>query len=116
MNLDRRDHWERVYRTNDTKGVSWHQPTAGTSLDLIVSGWPDRATRILDVGGGASLLVDGLLDEGYGDIGVLDIAASALAVSKRRLGARAACVEWYVEDVRQFVSPHAWDVWHDRAV
>ena len=70
---------------------------------------------MLDVGGGASPLVEALLDLGYRP-GVLDLAEAALARSRARLGPRSAQVEWFHADVTQWDPPHEWDLWHDRAV
>ncbi len=109
-------HWERVYGSKSPEEVSWYQRRPTVSLDLIQATGVPQAARILDVGGGASTLADHLLDAGYGRLGVLDVAEAALAQARRRLGARADAVEWFVSDVTTFVSPHPWDVWHDRAV
>jgi len=112
-----RDHWEKVYRTRSATEVSWYQAEAALSLGLIrrVADHPD--TPILDVGGGASTLVDGLLDAGYRRLTVLDIAPTALAVARQRLGDRASLVEWITADVLAY---HFLEgrlaVWHDRAV
>ena len=115
--MSRRDHWERVYRTKGAADVSWYQPEATVSLDLIRRVAPEHDAPIIDVGGGASTLVDGLLDAGYERVTVLDLAASALAVSQRRLGARAGLVTWLDADVLSAALPNAtYSVWHDRAV
>ena len=111
---DKQGHWERVYAARKPDEVSWYQPVPSRSLELIRSLAPAPA-RVLDVGGGASTLVDHLLAGGY-DVGVLDIAGGALEESRARLGERAADVEWFVGDVTSFATPHPWDVWHDRAV
>ncbi|MEO7476946.1 MAG: class I SAM-dependent methyltransferase [Gemmatimonadales bacterium] len=111
------EHWERIYRTTDPTRVSWYQPEARLSLDLIRRVAPDLDAPIIDVGGGASLLVDGLLDAGYHSVTVLDIAPSALAVARQRLGERADRVVWMegsILDARLRASAYA--VWHDRAV
>jgi 2-polyprenyl-3-methyl-5-hydroxy-6-metoxy-1,4-benzoquinol methylase len=114
--VDRRQHWEGVYRNKATDEVSWFQPHAASSLRLI-EGCADRDAHIIDVGGGASVLVDGLLDAGYRHLTVLDLAESALAVCRTRLGARAQSVEWIAGDITQVELPAArYDVWHDRAV
>lgn len=112
-----RDHWEQVYRSRSSTEVSWYQAEAALSLELIrrVAGSPD--TSILDVGGGASTLVDGLLDAGYRRVSVLDIAPTALAVARQRLGDRASLVEWITADVLTHSFPAGrFRVWHDRAV
>lgn len=112
-----RAHWEGLYETRAPDEVSWYQASPALSIRLIqaVTGG-DLSQRILDVGGGASLLIDHLLELGYRSAGVLDIAAGALKEVRDRLGALAESVEWFEADVTGFDSPHKWDVWHDRAV
>lgn len=113
---DRHRHWEGVYRTKATDEVSWFQPHAVSSLRLI-EGCADPSAQIIDVGGGASVLVDDLLDAGYRNLTVLDLAESALAVSRARLGERAEPVQWLAADITRAALPDAhYDVWHDRAV
>lgn len=110
------DHWETVYRTRAPEELSWYQPQAKVSLELIRRAAPDPAVAIIDVGGGASRLVDGLLDAGYRNITVLDLAADALAQARIRLGDRGAAVRWIVADILAAELPEAgYDVWHDRA-
>jgi SAM-dependent methyltransferase len=110
-------HWETVYNTKPTDQVSWYQPHAETSLRLIEQLCPDRSSHIIDVGAGASMLVDDLLAAGYQRLTVLDIAESALAVTRRRLGPQSEKVDWRVGDVTTVPLPEAeFDVWHDRAV
>jgi SAM-dependent methyltransferase len=82
---------------------------------MIEAAGLEPGASILDVGGGATHLVDHLLDAGYRHVGVLDIAPEALALARDRLGDRAAAVEWFASDVLVFESPHPWDLWHDRA-
>jgi len=111
------DHWERIYRTKDPTQVSWYQPEARLSLDLIRRVAPDLAVPIIDVGGGASTLVDGLVDAGYRRVTVLDLAPSALAIARQRLGDRAERVVWIAGSVLDArLSASAYAVWHDRAV
>jgi len=116
MTTDEQCHWTDVHQTTKANAVSWYQAEPRLSLDLIKKAMPDRAAAILDVGGGASVLVDRLLDAGYGDISVLDIAAPALSQAKARLGDRAVLVDWYVADVTKFAPTRQYDLWHDRAV
>lgn len=112
-----RDHWERVYGTKKSTEVSWYQPTPDLSLRLLRSVLPDRSAPIIDVGGGASTLVDGLLAEGYTRITVLDVSASALKQAVARLGTSAAGVTWREANVLDCsFPPAAYAVWHDRAV
>ena len=111
-------HWEHVYATSSPDAVSWYQPHAALSLELIRRIGAGPATRVIDVGGGASTLVDDLLAHGAGDVTVLDISAAALEVARQRLGAAAARrVHWIAGDItRVQLEPAAYDIWHDRAV
>jgi len=112
-----REHWDRIYREKSASDVSWYQPEATVSLDLIRRVAPDQDTPIIDVGGGASTLVDGLLDAGYRNVTVLDIAGAALSVAQQRLGAEVAHVTWLESDVLTAPLARAgYAVWHDRAV
>lgn len=115
--MQSKDHWERVYTTKATSGVSWFQEHARQSIQLIGQVGLARDVGIIDVGGGASTLVDDLLDEGYVEVTVLDLSEAALAASRSRLGQRADNVSWLVGDITRMELPrHAYDVWHDRAV
>jgi 2-polyprenyl-3-methyl-5-hydroxy-6-metoxy-1,4-benzoquinol methylase len=113
----RRAHWEQVYATKAVDAVSWYEPQAAQSLALIRGVAPSPSAAVIDVGGGASVLVDRLLDAGYANPTVLDLAAGALEASRRRLGERATQVNWLHGDVLEVqLAPAAYDVWHDRAV
>ena len=114
--MQTREHWDEVYRTKASTAVSWYQPSPEPSLralDQFVSG---KSDSLVDVGGGASSLVDELLDRGWTDATVLDVAASGLKVSQQRLGERAKRVNWVVSDITSWHPPRTYDVWHDRAV
>lgn len=111
-----RSHWEDVYTSKAETAVSWYQPHSVRSLELIASAAPGRDAAIVDIGGGASTLVDDLLAAGYTDLTVLDVAEAALAKSRARLGDKSARVTWMVADITQWKPPRAYDVWHDRAV
>jgi 2-polyprenyl-3-methyl-5-hydroxy-6-metoxy-1,4-benzoquinol methylase len=115
--MERKAHWEEVYRTTAPTGVSWFQEHPGVSLELIQRTGVDKAAQIIDIGGGASTLVDALIDSGFSHISVLDISAAALAVAQQRLAAAGADVTWLEADITQATLPaHCYDVWHDRAV
>jgi SAM-dependent methyltransferase len=110
-------HWEEVYSAKAETEVSWFQEHSVVSLGLIRRTGVDLAGAVIDLGGGASRLVDDLLAEGYSDLTVLDISAVALGVARRRLGALASSVTWIEADATTVVLPHQrFDVWHDRAV
>ncbi len=114
--MDRKQHWEQLYAHTSPLEVSWYQADPGSSLELIRESGVGQDGRIIDVGGGASLLVDRLAQAGFRTLAVLDISGCALEQARQRLGARAAQIEWFETDVTQFRPPHVYDVWHDRAV
>jgi 2-polyprenyl-3-methyl-5-hydroxy-6-metoxy-1,4-benzoquinol methylase len=96
--------------------VGWYQESPNTSLGLIEATGIDPDARILDVGGGASTLVDGLLDRGFENASVLDLSKSAIGHARSRLGARSDQVTWITEDVTTFRPARPFVLWHDRAV
>jgi SAM-dependent methyltransferase len=114
--FDRKAHWENVYGDKSPLEVSWYQKEPTLSLSLIRNTGLAHDAPVIDVGGGASILVDCLCDEGYEHVGVLDISGKALAHARHRLGEKAKTVEWYEEDVTLFRPPHRFALWHDRAV
>ena len=116
MTIDRKTHWDSVYSAMDETGVSWYQSAPRLSLDLIRSVAPAKGGRVIDVGGGASLLVDSLLDLPFEQIAVLDVSETALSKAKARLGERAASVDWIAADITEGPALARFDVWHDRAV
>ncbi|PMR68464.1 class I SAM-dependent methyltransferase [Halomonas heilongjiangensis] len=110
-------HWERLYATKPSHRLGWYEPSLQTSLALIRRTGVTRAAPIIDVGGGASTLVDDLLEAGFEDLTVLDIAAAALAQARARLGERAGRVRWIEGDVTDVILPDDhYAIWHDRAV
>ena len=115
--MSRREHWEQVYRSRPPDRLGWYKPRLQTSLDWIIELSLDANAPIIDVGGGASTLVDDLLDRGYSAITVLDLAAPALDLIKARLGEKGATVNWLCGDVTEIDLPdNAFELWHDRAV
>ena len=115
MEINRKEHWETVYKTKKPNEVSWTQENPVTSLDFIQRTNLDKSAKIIDIGGGDSKLVDFLLKEGYQNISVLDISEKALERAKIRLGEKANKVNWIVSDVTEFKPETAYDIWHDRA-
>ena len=109
-------HWDGVYGSRAFDQVSWYQPVPERSLHLIEKALTSRDAGVIDVGGGASTLVDHLLDTGFNDVTVLDISERALQQARRRLGARADAVNWVVADVMTFLPDRKFALWHDRAV
>jgi len=113
---ERKTHWEQVYSTRKPHEVGWYQAYPDVSLKLIATTGVGKDAAIIDVGGGASCLVDELLAEGYRDLSVLDISAAALVAVKSRLGDKAGRVKWLEADITCFVPPCQYEIWHDRAV
>ena len=110
-------HWEDVYQTKRPDEVSWFLETTKLSLDLIHDAGLRPSDAVIDVGGGASRLVDALLDEGFEDLSVLDLSGAALEAAQERLGARAERVNWIEADITQVeLAPERYQLWHDRAV
>lgn len=115
--MSKKTHWEHIYETKAPTQVSWYQEHARCSLQFIQNTGISKTDHIIDIGGGASTLVDDLLAAGYRHISVLDISAAALQLARQRLGSRAADVNWVEADMTQANLPsQAYDVWHDRAV
>jgi SAM-dependent methyltransferase len=111
----RQAHWENVYTTKGENEVSWFQQSPAPSLELIVQAGAVSNSAIIDIGGGASRLVDHLVDQGFADVTVLDLSSAALETAKARLGARADRVHWLVADATIWEPVKRYDIWHDRA-
>jgi 2-polyprenyl-3-methyl-5-hydroxy-6-metoxy-1,4-benzoquinol methylase len=116
MNTTRSDHWERVYSNKEATELSWYQLRSEISLRLIAQTGVQSDDPILDAGGGASTLVDNLHEQGFRDITVLDISATALERAKARMGDSASTVHWVTADVTAFSPTRQYALWHDRAV
>ena len=115
--MDFKAHWERVYTKKPATDVSWFQEHAYISQRLIAETGAPKSASIIDVGGGASTLIDDLLADGYQALTVLDLSSAALAAAKARLGLLAERVRWIEADITAADLPHhSYDIWHDRAV
>jgi len=109
-------HWDSVYTSKQPEGVSWFQPHLDLSLQLLERAGLSRSTRVIDIGAGASTLVDDLLARDVQAVTALDISAAALQVARDRLRERADAVRWIVSDVTKLsLPPSSIDIWHDRA-
>jgi len=115
MTEDYKDHWEKVYKTKTPNEVSWTQLHPKTSIELIKSFNLPKTCSIIDIGGGDSLLVDFLLEDGFQNITVLDISNEAISRAKKRLGEKANKVSWIVSNITEFEPEKTYDIWHDRA-
>ena len=115
--MGRKEHWEGVYSSKPSDRLGWYKPRLQTSLEWITTLGLDPVAPIIDVGGGASTLIDHLLDDGYTSITVLDIAEPALDLLRKRLGDKGAAVNWLCGDITMIDLPeNAFELWHDRAV
>ena len=116
MMFDRKKHWQHIYNEKTPLDVSWYQEEPALSLELIHRTGVLKEEPIIDVGGGASVLVDYLCKEGFTNLAVLDISGNALFSAKNRLGDSAGRIAWYEADITEFIPPHQFSLWHDRAV
>ena len=116
MRYNAKEHWESIYQTKEPNEVSWYQEKPETSLNLISETGIEKNAKIIDVGAGASELVDNLLALGFRNITALDVSSNALNESKKRLGDRANNVKWIVSDLMEFETNDRYGLWHDRAV
>ncbi len=115
--MDLREHWEKLYLTNPPEKLGWYKPHLETSLKWIRELNLGECANIIDIGGGASTLVDDLLKNGYRSITVVDLSKKALKLAKERLGEKAESVVWLNEDITSFsLAASHYDLWHDRAV
>lgn len=115
MDSTLKKHWENVYQNKTPEQVSWTQKFPKTSLDLIAQFDVDLSSKIIDVGGGDSHLVDFLIDEGYENISVLDISSKAIERAKDRLADKEQNIHWIISNILDFMPKTKYDVWHDRA-
>ncbi len=112
---ERQAHWEKVYTTKSEREVSWFQEAPAPTLELLALIAATSRSAVIDVGGGASRLVDHLVSQGFEDVTVLDVSPAALAAARARLGGGADRVQWIAADVTTWAPSRAYDVWHDRA-
>jgi SAM-dependent methyltransferase len=115
LNESRQAHWEGVYTHKSESEVSWFQENPALSIEMIKQVGATAASAIVDIGGGASRLVDNLIDRDFEEVPVLDLSETALEEAKARLGIRAKQVQWIVADATVWEPIKAYDIWHDRA-
>ncbi|WP_298352208.1 class I SAM-dependent methyltransferase [Rhodoblastus sp.] len=113
--FDRRGHWQGVYSAKAETELSWFQATPAPSLDLLRLAGAGKESALIDIGGGASVLVDYLLAEGFCDLTVLDLSQTALDRTRARLGEAGVRVALIAGDATEWTPPRTYDVWHDRA-
>jgi SAM-dependent methyltransferase len=116
MSETKADYWQNIYQSKSPGAVSWFRPHLDVSLELLNLAGLNEKSRVIDIGAGASTLVDDLLDRGVRDVAAFDLSRASLEIAKRRLGARAQQVRWIVGDaVRYSFERDGFDIWHDRA-
>jgi SAM-dependent methyltransferase len=109
------EHWNGVYGARSEDELTWFEATPALSLELVRANL-QPGEPFIDIGAGASRLVDVLLEEGFGPLTVLDLSGAALAVSRQRLGARGDDVAWIEADITTWEPDRPYAIWHDRAV
>ena len=114
--MELRAHWDGIYRSKGHRHVSWYRPHLDTSLALIHETQIGRDAAIIDVGAGASTLVDDLIRQGYSNLTALDVSAEAIAILRERLAADAGRVNCLVGNVLDVALDRRFVLWHDRAV
>lgn len=115
--MNQKDHWEQTYSSKSAERLGWYKPHLQTSLSWITALKLPTDAPIIDIGGGASTLVDDLLEVGYQSISVLDISENALSAAKARLGEKAQLIDWVAGNITTVELPaQHYELWHDRAV
>ncbi|WP_108482172.1 class I SAM-dependent methyltransferase [Oceaniglobus ichthyenteri] len=109
------DHWNTVYGARAEDELTWFEATPSVSLEYI-SAHLQPGEAFIDIGAGASRLVDALIEKGFGPLSVLDHSAAALAVSQLRLGQRGDHIDWIEADITDWQPDQTYALWHDRAV
>lgn len=112
---DRQSHWQGVYSSKSDSEVSWFEETPAVSLELIRMTGTGRSDAVIDVGAGASRLVDALARDGYSNLTILDLSSRAVELTRARLGAEGDAVRWVAGDVTKWIPDRAYNLWHDRA-
>jgi cyclopropane fatty-acyl-phospholipid synthase-like methyltransferase len=113
--MSQKSHWDNVFSTKQETEVSWYQELPKTSLELISKLNIPKESKIIDIGGGDSYLIDALLEQGYNNLTLLDISEKAIERIKSRLGVKCKNVTFIVSDILDFNPLESYDLWHDRA-
>ncbi|MDA9967458.1 class I SAM-dependent methyltransferase [bacterium] len=113
---DLKAHWDNVWQTKSHDSTSWYQEVPATSLQFFETVKLSNTAPLIDIGSGASKLIDGWLSQGFRDITALDISANAFVQSKLRLGVDADQVTFIEANVIDWQPERCYQLWHDRAV
>jgi len=111
----REDYWNNIFNTKEYTQVLWHQKTPEISLKQIET-YSEQDDFIIDVGCGASLLVDELIAKGYQNIFLLDTSKEPLDIVKKRLGEKADLPVYINSDIVNYTPKLQFKLWHDRAM
>ena len=114
--IARTDHWKNIYKTKDHEKVGWYQESPDISLELLSKIHAQPEQSVIDIGCGASLLVDNIIEQGFRDITLLDLSSEALSIIKKRLGEKANIPDYLTGDITRTTLNKSYDIWHDRAV
>jgi trans-aconitate methyltransferase len=114
MTMSTAAHWDQAYDQGE-RTRSWYQSRADMSLQLFDELGVEPANSVIDVGGGASPLVDELLARGHRTVSVLDVSDRGVRIARERLGRAGDTVDWVIADVLDWQPARRFDVWHDRA-
>ena len=114
--ISRKEHWENVYQTKDHKKVGWYQESPDVSIELLSKIHAQSSQSIIDVGCGASVLADKLIEQGYKDITLVDLSEDALSIIKDRLGDKGNMPNYFSQDITKSTFIDTFEIWHDRAV
>ena len=114
--ISRKGHWENVYQSKDHKKVGWYQESPDVSLELLSKIHAESSQSIIDVGCGASVLADKLIEQGYKDITLVDLSEKALSTIKDRLGDKGNIPNYFSQDITKAAFTDTFEIWHDRAV
>ena len=112
--MEKKKHWENIYKTKNIDGVSWYQETPYESIELIKKFSTTDYDMIIDIGCGKSFLADNLLKLNYKNITLVDISLNALNEVKERLNNKS--LNFIETDVLNLKLERTFDIWHDRAV
>ena len=113
-------HWNKAYQNTKVTNLGWYEESPQASLDLIAECNLPKTASIFNAGAGASTLINKLLDKGYSNIMVNDIAATALEKLKQQLpSTQQNKVDFITDDLtvpRALLKLKNIHLWHDRAV
>jgi 2-polyprenyl-3-methyl-5-hydroxy-6-metoxy-1,4-benzoquinol methylase len=113
---EQQTHWQQIYEKKDPDQLTWYQPEATISLELIRQQKLSTESKLVDMGSGCSTLVDGLLASGLRHLTMVDLSSSALKCAQKRLGERSETIQWIAADATTWEPEEEYDLWHDRAV